>query len=123
MDGHEYAVDYEPAESRSGMFGGNSNWRGPVWFPVNYLIIESLQRFHHYFGEDFQVEFPTGSGREMSLVGSRRGTLAPAVTSILRDASWAASGVRRHEPFPDAIHSFAITCSFTSISTETTALG
>ena len=51
----------------TGLFGGNSNWRGPVWFPVNYLLIESLQRFHHYFGDEFQVEFPTGSGDRMNL--------------------------------------------------------
>ena len=67
LDGQEYRVDYEPAESTSGLFGGNSNWRGPVWFPVNYLMIESLQRFHHYFGDEFQVEFPTGSGVSMNL--------------------------------------------------------
>ena len=52
---------------RTGLFGGNSNWRGPVWFPVNYLLIESLQKFHHYHGDDFQVEFPTGSGNRMNL--------------------------------------------------------
>ncbi len=62
VDGHEYRVDYEPAESRTGLFGGNSNWRGPVWFPVNFLLIEALQRFHHYFGDELVVEFPTGSG-------------------------------------------------------------
>ena len=60
-------VNYEPAESTTGLFGGNSNWRGPVWFPVNYLMIESLQRFHHYFGDELQVEFPTGSGVMMNL--------------------------------------------------------
>jgi hypothetical protein len=49
------------------MFGGNSNWRGPIWFPVNFLIIESLQRFHHYYGEDFKVEHPTGSGKMLTL--------------------------------------------------------
>ena len=54
VNGSEYRVDYEPAESRSGIFGGNSNWRGPVWFPVNFLLIESLQRFHYYFGDDFK---------------------------------------------------------------------
>ena len=54
---------YLPGESDSGLFGGNSNWRGPIWFPVNYLIIESLQKFHHYYGDDFQVECPTGSGQ------------------------------------------------------------
>ncbi|PSB00743.1 MGH1-like glycoside hydrolase domain-containing protein [Merismopedia glauca] len=63
----EYRVDYEPAESTTGMFGGNSNWRGPIWFPVNYLIIESLQKFHHYLGDDFKVECPTGSGQMMTL--------------------------------------------------------
>jgi hypothetical protein len=66
-DGQEYRVDYEPAESTTNLFGGNSNWRGPVWFPVNYLMIESLQRFNHYFGDELQVEFPTGSGVKMHL--------------------------------------------------------
>ena len=66
-NGEEYRVDYEPAESTTGLFGGNSNWRGPIWFPMNYLIIESLQRFHHYMGDDFKVECPTGSGKEMTL--------------------------------------------------------
>lgn len=67
INGVEYRVDYEPAESQSGMFGGNSNWRGPVWFPVNYLIIESLQKFHHYWGDAFKVECPAGSGHMMTL--------------------------------------------------------
>jgi hypothetical protein len=62
-----YEVAYWPAESRGGEFGGNSNWRGPVWMPINYLIIESLQQFHHYYGDDFKVECPTGSGKFMSL--------------------------------------------------------
>jgi hypothetical protein len=65
--GMTHEVSYWPAESRSGLFGGNSNWRGPIWMPVNYLLIESLQRFHHYYGQDFKVECPTGSGRFMSL--------------------------------------------------------
>jgi len=67
IDGCQFKVDYEPAESSSGLFGGNSNWRGPIWFPVNYLIIESLQKFHSYLGDDFNVECPTGSGQEMTL--------------------------------------------------------
>jgi hypothetical protein len=67
VDGQEYRVDYEPAESSTGLFGGNSNWRGPIWFPVNYLLIESLQKFHHYLGDSFQVECPTGSGCYMNL--------------------------------------------------------
>ena len=67
IDGNEYQVDYQPAESRSGMFGGNSNWRGPIWLPVNYLIIEALQGFHNYLGDDFKVECPTGSGNWLTL--------------------------------------------------------
>lgn len=67
VNGDLHRVDYEPGESSSGLFGGNSNWRGPVWFPVNYLLIESLQKFHHYYGGDFKVEFPTGSGRMLDL--------------------------------------------------------
>ncbi len=67
VNGMEHRVDYEPAESSSGLFGGNSNWRGPIWFPVNYLLIESLQKFHHYLGDDYKVECPTGSGRMMTL--------------------------------------------------------
>ncbi len=63
----EHRVRYEAAESSTGLFGGNSNWRGPIWFPVNFLIIESLQKFHHYFGDDFKVECPTGSGQSMTL--------------------------------------------------------
>jgi hypothetical protein len=63
----EHRVDYEPAESSSGLFGGNSNWRGPIWFPVNFLLIESLQKFHHYLGDEFRVECPTGSGQFMNL--------------------------------------------------------
>jgi len=66
-DGQQYSVNYEPAESSTSQFGGNSNWRGPVWFPVNFLMSESLQRFNHYFGGQMQVEFPTGSGVKMNL--------------------------------------------------------
>jgi len=65
--GESHRVDYEPAESQTGLFGGNSNWRGPVWFPTNYLLIESLQKFHHYHGDSFTVECPTGSGNFVTL--------------------------------------------------------
>jgi hypothetical protein len=67
VNGHEHRVDYEPAESTSGLFGGNSNWRGPIWFPINFLLVEALQKFHHYFGDSYTVECPTGSGRQMTL--------------------------------------------------------
>jgi hypothetical protein len=67
VNGTDFTVQYNPGESDSYLFGGNSNWRGPIWFPVNYLIIESLQRFHHYYGDDFLLEHPTGSGQMKNL--------------------------------------------------------
>lgn len=67
VNGNEYRVGYEPGESTTGLFGGNSNWRGPVWFPINYLLIEALERYHHFYGESLRVECPSGSGRSMNL--------------------------------------------------------
>jgi hypothetical protein len=67
VNGSRYTVAYEPAESTTGLFGGNSNWRGPIWFPINFLLIESLQKMHHYLGKDYKVECPTGSGVYMNL--------------------------------------------------------
>ena len=68
INGDEFSVKYLPAESESGLFGGNSNWRGPIWMPLNYLLVEALQRFHHYYGDDFKVECPTGSGNYLTLL-------------------------------------------------------
>src|SRR5947209_6498418 len=68
MNGSAYTVNYEPAASQTGLFGGNSNWRGPVWFPINYLLIESLQKFYYYYGDDFTIECPTGSGCYLNLM-------------------------------------------------------
>jgi hypothetical protein len=65
--GQEHRVGYDPAESTTGLFGGNSNWRGPVWFPINYLLLEALERYHHFYGDSFRVECPTGSGCWMTL--------------------------------------------------------
>jgi hypothetical protein len=67
VNGEEFRVDYTPGESTTGLFGGNSNWRGPIWFPVNFLIIEALERYHHFYGDTFKVECPTGSGNLMTL--------------------------------------------------------
>ncbi len=67
MDGREFRVAYDPGESTTGMFGGNSNWRGPIWFPLNFLLIEALERYHHFYGDKLKVECPTGSGVMMSL--------------------------------------------------------
>jgi mannosylglycerate hydrolase MGH1-like protein len=67
VNGEIYRVDYVPAEGNSGLFGGNSNWRGPVWFPINYLVLEALERYHHFYGNDLKVECPVGSGRMLNL--------------------------------------------------------
>jgi hypothetical protein len=89
VNGSEHRVDYEPGESQSGLFGGNSNWRGPVWFPMNFLMIESLQKFHHYYGDNFRVECPSGSGRQMSL-WEVSAEISRSLTHIfLRDANGA----------------------------------
>jgi hypothetical protein len=79
--GMTHEVNYWPAESMSGLFGGNSNWRGPIWMPVNYLLIESLQKFHHYYGDDFKVECPTGSG-QLKTIADVADELARRLTSL-----------------------------------------
>jgi hypothetical protein len=85
-DGQALTVRYLPGESDSNLFGGNSNWRGPIWFPVNYLLIEALQRYHLFYGDTLKVECPTGSGRLMNLLQVSR-ELARRLTSIfLKDA-------------------------------------
>jgi hypothetical protein len=86
-DGHEHRVGYEPAESATPLFGGNSNWRGPIWMPMNFLLIEALQRFDHFYRGGLTVEFPTGSGRAMTL-GDVAAELSRRLTRIfLRDAA------------------------------------
>jgi len=67
LNGYAATIDYEPAESTTNMFGGNSNWRGPLWFPLNYLLVTSLERYHRFFGDDLTIEYPSGSGRRLTL--------------------------------------------------------
>ena len=86
-DGSERVVSYDPGESQTNIFGGNSNWRGPVWLPINYLLIESLQKFHHYYGDDFTVECPTGSGHHMTLDGIANELSNRLIQLWLRDAN------------------------------------
>ena len=85
IDGMEHRIDYEPAESSSGLFGGNSNWRGPIWFPVNYLLIEALQKFHHFYGDALKVACPAGAGPMLNL-WSVAGEISRRLTRVfLRD--------------------------------------
>ncbi len=84
---HEYRVAYEPAESHSGMFGGNSNWRGPIWFPINVMIIRALIVLYEYYGENFKIECPTGSGKQMNLFQVARELAQRLVGIFVRDAS------------------------------------
>ena len=121
-DGMEYRVDYEPAESSTGLFGGNSNWRGPIWFPVNFLLIESLQKFHFFLGDHYKVECPTGSGQMLDL-WEVAGEISQRLTRIfLRDKDG-------RRPVFGGTESFKLTPTgetsspFTSISTVTTAPG
>jgi hypothetical protein len=86
LDGRQHRVDYTPAEGNTGLFGGNSNWRGPIWFPINFLIVEALERYHHFYGDALQVEFPTGSGRRMDLAGVAREIAARLTRTFLPDA-------------------------------------
>jgi hypothetical protein len=87
VDGEEYAVGYTPGESDTGIFGGNSNWRGPVWFPSNYLLAEALERYHHFYGDELRVECPTGSGRLMNLSEVARELNRRLAALFLRDES------------------------------------
>ena len=87
VNGMTNRVEYEPGESTTGLFGGNSNWRGPIWFPVNYLLVESLQKFHHYFGEDFKVECPTNSRTESDLWQVAAEISRRLIRIFLRDSS------------------------------------
>jgi Glycosyl hydrolase family 63 C-terminal domain len=86
-DGQEYRVDYLPAESNTGMFGGNSNWRGPIWMPVNIMIIRSLLNFYTYYGDDFKIECPTGSGKLMNLFEVAKEISDRLTRIFLRDSS------------------------------------
>jgi glycogen debranching enzyme len=85
LDGQEYRVSYQPAESDTGMFGGNSNWRGPVWFPINVMIIRALLRLYGYFGDEFTVECPTGSGNQRTLYQVAEEIAGRLTATFLRD--------------------------------------
>jgi hypothetical protein len=103
-DGQSFSVPYQAAESTSGLFGGNSNWRGPIWMPMNFLLIESLQKFHHYYGDDFKVECPTGSGKFLT-INEVADELARRLTRIfLRDQQGRRPVFRQHPKMQNDPH-------------------
>jgi hypothetical protein len=87
VDGQEYRVDYLPAESNTGMFGGNSNWRGPVWMPMNIMLIRALQQFYLYYGDNFKIECPTGSGHMLNLFEVSKEIADRLIRTFTRDPS------------------------------------
>ena len=122
LDGFSAAIDYEPAESTTSMFGGNSNWRGPLWFPLNYLLVSALERYHRFFGDELTVEYPTGSGNQLTLDAIGQDLEGRLISIFLvgpdgrRPASAGSSGSR-------AIPRGRTTWCSTSTSTATTVLG
>ena len=94
LAGMQFSVDYEPAESTTSLFGGNSNWRGPVWFPVNHLLIEAVERFARFYGDDVTVECPAGSGRQLTLSQVAGELSRRLVSTFLEDEQWSPSRVR-----------------------------
>ena len=122
VQGQEYRVDYLPAESNTGMFGGNSNWRGPVWMPVNAMIIRALLNFYLYYGDNFKIECPTGSGKMMNLFEVSKEISDRLTRIFLRDeqAGVRYTAARRNSsPIPTG----GITSCSTNTSTVTTAQG
>jgi hypothetical protein len=104
IDGETYRVEYEPAESRTWLFGGNSNWRGPVWFPLNYLLIEALQRYHLFYGDTFAMEFPTGSGKRMNLDQIARELARRLIGLFMPDANGKRTALAANPMFANDIH-------------------
>ncbi len=123
MGGHTLSVGYVPGDSDTGMFGGNSNWRGPVWFPVNFLIIESLQKFHHYYGADFKIEFPVGSRQYITVLEAAVEITERLTRLFLRDANGNRPCFGKYDEDADATRTSRTTCCSTSSSTATTGAG
>jgi hypothetical protein len=103
-NGNRFSVSYQPGESESGLFGGNSNWRGPVWFPVNYLLVESVRRFHDYYGPEFRVECPAGSGTFVSLLEAAEELERRLIALFLRGADGRRPSLGAHPRMQDDPH-------------------
>jgi hypothetical protein len=102
LDGDHYRVDYEPGESTTGLFGGNSNWRGPVWLPLNALFVEALRRFDRHLGPSFTIELPTGSGRQATL-GEAADELSSRLVNLLRPDSEGHLAASGHRSWPEGL--------------------
>jgi len=103
-NGESHEVRYEPAESKTHLFGGNSNWRGPIWFPINFLLIESLQQFHHYYGDDFLIEYPTGSGKKVTILEVSEALSQRLVDIFLRGKGGQRPAMANHPKMQDDPH-------------------
>ena len=113
----EHRVDYVPGEGTSYLFGGNSNWRGPIWFPINFLIVEALERYHLFYGESFKVECPTGSGNMMTLKQVAQELSRRLASIFLPDENGTRPCHGEHLQDTRAIRIGAIWCSSTNTST------
>ena len=123
VDGDENRVDYMPAESAMGLFGGNSNWRGPVWVPVNALILRALLSFYEYYGDNFKIECPTGSGRLMNLFEVAKEIVGRLAKNFPTRWRWAPDLCMALRKSSSPIRTGARTYCSTNISTATTARG
>jgi hypothetical protein len=120
LAGASYGVGYEPGESMTGLFGGNSNWRGPIWFPVNYLVIDALRRYARFFGDDILFEHPTGSGNEVTLTAVAD-DLAQRLVSIFLDDTRGRRPVFGDTGLFQTTRTGTTCCPSTSTSTATPA--
>jgi hypothetical protein len=100
----DFSVNYEPGESTTGAFGGNSNWRGPIWFPINFLLVEALQKYHLFYGDNFLVEYPTGSGTKLTLAQVAEKLAGRLANILLRDAQDHRAVFGGNETFQDDAH-------------------
>jgi hypothetical protein len=119
VDGEERSVHYDPGESTTGLFGGNSNWRGPVWLPMNYMLMEALERYHHFYGDDLKVECPTGSGNRMTLLEAAREINRRLCRLFLPDSGGRAPWQGEQRIFADDPHWRGLTCFHEYFHAET----